>query len=186
MASMVAIRRLCLALLACSACLSIATGCQTVANTAPQQPKQLTVTVRAPQSDSASDPPATPDDIEWALNSSRADPCAAHLQRICGILLQYYSTNGRLPSRLEDLNTLPEIKEPLTFSCPGSGKPFVYVPSGLVRLGDARPIVLFDQNVDRAGLRWVIRLRRHTAYEAGMTSVEHVQESVFKTFVPAQ
>lgn len=143
----------------------------------------MTVTVRGAPSDPQSDPAARPEQIENALHS---DPCALRLQQIGGALLEYYAIHGRLPTRLEDLSTLTDLEQPLSFSCPGTGKPLVYVPSGLVRLADPQPIVLFDPTVDRARLRWVIRLRRPTPREAGTTFVEHLPESVFQTFVPAQ
>lgn len=168
------------------ACLALAGGCQPAPIASPQQQpptQQMTVTVNASPADPQSDPAASPEQIEGAL---RSDPCAARLQEIGGALLEYHALHGRLPTRLEDLSTLPDLERPLSFSCPGSGKPFVYVPSGLVRLADPRPIVLFDPAVDRAGLRWVIRLRRPTPREAGTTFVEHLPESIFKTFVPAQ
>jgi hypothetical protein len=168
-----------------ASCVVFAVGCQP-APEAPQHqppPQQMTVMVNAPQGNPNSDPAARPEQIEGAIHS---DPCSARLHEISGALLEYYALHGRLPVRLEDLNALPDLDQPLSFSCPASGKPFVYVPSGLVRLADPQPIVLFDPAVDRAGLRWVIRLRRPTPHEAGTTFVEHLPEAVFKTFVPAQ
>lgn len=180
---MIARRRSLLPGLTWAACATVAVSCQPAPNTFPQQPQQMTVTINAQQADPHSDPAARPEQIEGAI---RSDPCAARLHAISGAMLEYYALHGRLPIRIEDLNALSDLEEPLSFSCPASGKPFVYVPSGLTSLEDPKPIVLFDPAVDRAGLRWVIRLRRPTPQEAGATFVEHLPETVFRTFVPAQ
>lgn len=164
-----------------AACAALAIGCQPAPNAPEQQSRQMTVTVNAPQADPHSDPAARPEQIESALHS---DPCAARLQDIGGALLEYYFLHGRLPMTLEELSALPDLERPLTFSCPGSDKAFVYVPAGLVSAGDPRPIVVYDPTVDRAGLRWVIRLRRPTHREAAAAFVEHIPQSVFQTATP--
>jgi hypothetical protein len=154
-------------------------GCQPTP--APQSRVQPQVIVSGGQS--SSDPPARTEQIEGAIHS---DACAARLQEISGALLEYYALYERLPARLDVLNSLPDLDQPLAFSCPNSDRPFIYVPSGLRSAGDSRQIVLYDPAIDRAGLRWVIRMRRPSAREAAATWVEHVPASTFDIHPAAQ
>lgn len=154
-------------------------GCQPTP--AEQSRAQPQVIVSGAQS--SSDPPARTEQIEGAIHS---DACAARLQEISGALLEYYALYEELPARLDVLNALPDLDQPLAFSCPNSDRPFVYVPSGLHSAGDSRQIVLYDSVIDRAGLRWVIRMRRPSAREAAATWVEHVPASTFDIRQPAQ
>jgi hypothetical protein len=155
----------------------LALGCQPTP--APQGRSQPQVTVSSGQS--SSDPPARVDQIEGAIHS---DACAARLQEISGALLEYYASYEKLPARLDVLNSLPDLDQPLASSCPKSDAPFVYVPSGLRSKGDPRLIVVYDPGIDRAGLRWVIRMRKPTAREAAATWVEHVPASSFEARTP--
>jgi hypothetical protein len=157
----------------------LAIGCQPAP--APQTRSQPQVIINGAQS--VSDPPARPEQIEGAIHS---DACAERLQEISGALLEYYASYEKLPARLDVLNSLPDLDQPLAFSCPNSDRPFVYVPSGLHSAGDSRQIVLYDPAIDRAGLRWVIRMRRPSAREAAATWVEHVLASSFDIRPPAQ
>lgn len=157
----------------------VAIGCQPAP--APQTRSQPQVIINGAQS--VSDPPARPEQIEGAIHS---DVCAARLQEISGALLEYYASYERLPARLDVLNSLPDLDQPLAFSCPNSDRAFVYVPTGLHSAGDSRPIVLYDPAIDRAGLRWVIRMRKPTAREAAATWVERVPASTIDIHPPAQ
>jgi hypothetical protein len=139
------------------------------------------VRVNSPQEQSPSDPAARPEQIESAIHS---DPCSLRLQDISGALLEYFAIHNRLPAALAVLNGLPDLDHPLTFACPGSNKPFVYVPTGLISPTDPQQIVLYDPAVDRSGLRWVIRLRRPRGGETAAAFVEHMPQSVFQTFAP--
>lgn len=164
------------------ACAAASSGCrQAPPSSAEQRP--IEVRVSTPQQEqSPSDPAARTEQIETAI---RSDPCSLRLQQISGALLEYGAIHGRLPEKLSQLNALPDLDEPLTFTCPGSAHPFVYVPSGLVSPTDPRQIVLYDPDMDKAGLRWVICLRRPRPREAAATFVERMPQAVFQTFTPA-
>lgn len=159
---------------------AFAPGCRQ-ANQPVAQDEHVQVRIGSPQEQSPSDPAARPEQIESAIHS---DPCAARLQDISGALLEYLAIHNRMPATLAELNTLPDLDQPLTFACPSSAKPFVYVPAGLISPTDPRQIVLYDSAVDRAGLRWVIRLRRPRGRESAATFVEHMPQSVFQSFAP--
>ena len=164
-----------------SGCAAVMLGCRQTAPPASEQ-RPIEVRVSTQQEQSASDPAARTEQIETAIHS---DPCSLRLQQISGAILEYIAIHARLPEKLSQLNALPDLDEPLTFTCPGSAHPFVYVPSGLVSPTDPRQIVVYDPDTDRAGLRWVICLRRPRPREAAATFVERMPQAVFQTFTPA-
>jgi hypothetical protein len=160
-------------------CAALAFGCQPT----PVQPTSPQPQVVVNGNPSISGPAARPEQIEGAIHS---DVCAARLQQISGALLEYYAIHGQLPPTLEVLSSLSDLDQPLTFTCPKSDQPFIYVPGGLHSPGDARQIVVYDPGVDRAGLRWIVRMRSPRGREAAATWVEHVPATSFQTNTPAQ
>ena len=58
------------------------------------------------------------------------DPCGDQMHDIVGALVMYHNLYHHLPEKLEEVQAaLPGIA--LKFTCPTSGKPYVYVPAGL-------------------------------------------------------
>ena len=62
--------------------------------------------------------------------SANTDPCAMRLHDVCGPLLLYYATNRALPAKLEQLSEVSGFESVKNFTCPASGKPYVYNPAG--------------------------------------------------------
>ena len=131
--------------------------------------------------DGASGKPASPPmSIDRALKS---DPCSVRLHEISGAMLTYLATRGRMPRTLDDLqSTLDPGEGVLTFTCPTTGEPYVYVPQGLRSGADPRQIVVHDRSPDATGLRWVILMQPPTGRQAPATWVMHLPESEFRTY----
>jgi len=165
------------ALAACATAAVTLLGCQQKPAAAPRQP--LAVTVRG-----ASSPEAA---ARGRIDSAAvdADPCAARLQEISGALLEYYAIHSALPKSLDELQSLPDLDRPLTFACPGSSKPFVYVPGGLTSPADQRVILLYDPRSDTAGMRWVILMRRPTGRQTAAAWAERLSDATFLGYAPA-
>ena len=85
------------------------------------------------------------------------DPCADRLHAVSGALLYYYVLNKRMPQSIEELRSIAGPDPDVEFTCPVSGKPYVYDPRGLARSGN-RPgyIVLYDPEPSHSGMRWAV------------------------------
>jgi hypothetical protein len=59
-----------------------------------------------------------------------ADPCATRLEDIVTLLYEYYAPRHSLPEKLEDLGA-DDVTTVRNFTCPVSGKPYIYNPVGL-------------------------------------------------------
>jgi hypothetical protein len=115
-----------------------------------------------------------------------SDPSAIRLHDIAGALLQYYALNKRLPDRLEDAAALADTDQPLQLTSPASGKPYGYVPQGLVLEGRKKRIIVFDP-APHQGQRWCVFIADQTR-PGGAQSVEvlPVPEGVFGLYRPAE
>jgi hypothetical protein len=100
-------------------------------------------------------PPTPPDD----------DPCVERMHDLCGPLLLYRATRGRLPDRLEDLSKVAGLGEHLSFVCPVSGKPYVYNKAGEAVRG-AGLVILRDPLPSHAGYRWAVAVKLLDAQDA--------------------
>jgi hypothetical protein len=58
------------------------------------------------------------------------ETCDEQLQDICDALLQYYARKRQLPEKLEDLRPFAIEGRQLRFTCPVSGKPYLYDRGG--------------------------------------------------------
>jgi len=128
----------------------------------------------------AAAPAARSAQIEQAIG---ANPAGMRLQEISGALLEYYAIHGRLPAALAELQSLPDLDQPLNLVSPTSGKPYGYAPQGLKSPTDTREIVVYDIASDASGLRYVILLRRPRAREAAATWVDRIPEAKFQQYV---
>ncbi|HEY2589715.1 MAG TPA: hypothetical protein VGI81_28485 [Tepidisphaeraceae bacterium] len=151
-------------------------GCQPAP--LPSSNPHPTVTVNGAPPGAAA--PARPEQIEQAIGAS---PAGMRLQEISGALLEYYALHGRLPAMLAELESLPDLDQPLNFMSPTSGKPYAYVPAGLKSPTDTREIVVYDIAPDASGLRYVILLRRPRGREAAATWVDRIPEAMFQQYV---
>lgn len=98
--------------------------------------------------------PSTPGEVDVLAEK---EPCAARLHDVAGVMLLYYALHKRLPARLEELRAVADIDQSLDFTCPASGRPYVYVPAGLRYPGEDERLVLYDAEPAHAGeTRWGI------------------------------
>ena len=65
----------------------------------------------------------------------------------------------RLPARLQELQSLADLDRPLNFTCPISGKPYEYSPTGMSTQGDSRLLILYDAVPTTSGTRVAISYR---------------------------
>jgi len=115
-----------------------------------------------------------------------SDPCAAQLHDICGAILLYYSLNKRLPPKLEDLRAMADVDAPLSFTCPVSHQPYVYVPAGLSAPDRAMRIIVYDPVPSPDGRRWCILLAPSQAGSSTVTlDVLAIPERIFQAYQPA-
>ena len=147
-----------------AALLATASGCgsKTGESSASDRPAKVTTSAGGPQHAQAA--PAGHTEI------SATDDCATQLHNICGPLLTYYAINRRLPSQLEELRNAPGADADLSFTCPASGKPYVYRPEGVTvvvtvpqKRNENRPdfrghVILFDPEPSHSGHHWAIAI----------------------------
>jgi hypothetical protein len=84
------------------------------------------------------------------------DPCAIRMQDVGGALALYYHENQGFPEKLEAIRPYAN-KWHLNIgnlTCPASGEPYVYYPSGLSAPFQVRRLVLFDKSPVHKGWRW--------------------------------
>jgi hypothetical protein len=113
------------------------------------------------------------------------DPCATRLHELSGLLLTYYAVNKHLPDRLEELAPLIDADATFETTCPASGEPYVYAPSGLQSsAGGERYLVLYDAVPAHGGLRWGIFVAPPHGGQPPATWVILMSEDVFRGYVP--
>jgi hypothetical protein len=166
-------------------------GCVTETKTLPQQVpgskpthgKKPTAAQRPVKTSSrgGGSPGERPNELE--------DPCATRLHELSGLLLTYYAINKHLPDRLDELAPLLDVDvdsaTDLDTTCPASGQPYVYVPSGLQSSsGGERYLVLYDAVPAHGGLRWGIFVAPPHGGQPPATWVILMSEDVFRGYVP--
>lgn len=123
------------------------------------------------------------------LKETEPDPCATRLEDLVTPLYEYYVRFHRLPEKLEDLSTVADITTILNFTCPVSGKPYIYNPIGLqAQAGDALHLILYDATPAHSGRRWgVVAGPTPNRYGQVFYQMDVVQltEEVFKSFKQA-
>ncbi len=88
--------------------------------------------------------------------SAVTGPCADRLHDLCGPLLLYCSLHGRPPATLEELRALADPGEDLAFTCPDSGKPYLYDRDGIKVPGQPGFAIVRDAEAVHSGFRWAI------------------------------
>jgi hypothetical protein len=133
--------------------------------------------------DPAPDAPGRP----TAPLGAASDPCADRLHAICGPMLLYFAIHRRLPDDIEELRAVAGPDPEVEFTCPVSGKPYVYNPQGVPR-GQGRPglLVLYDAEPTHSGLRWGVAAEppRNTAQPL-VTQVVAEPELMFHDVPPS-
>jgi hypothetical protein len=148
--------------------------------TDPNPPPRSIVRVNGEQFSAGA--PDKPQPLDQTLKS---DPCAARLHAISGAMLEYYALHNRLPAKLQDLQSLADLDQPLQFTCTDSGQPFVYVPAGLHSPDETRRIILHDPVPDRSGLRWVIMMQKPRGRQPAAMWVVSLTDPLFRGYTPA-
>jgi len=90
---------------------------------------------------------------------TNTDPCANRLHDLCGPLLLYFNAQRRLPERLEELGQVPGFENIRDFTCPVSGKPYVYNPQGIPGLEPGSRVVIYDPLPSHSGMRWGVAVK---------------------------
>ena len=157
------VRSLCLSL-------ALAAGCVTV----PAQP------VQKPRVVTSNAPPGFTGNAMTAI-----DPCADQIQDLCGALLSYYLVKHKLPAQLAELQQYADTGQVLKFTCPVSGKPYVYVPQGLEAPGQNIRIYIYDAEPVHNGARWCAVSKSGASVGAEAFFAEKVPEKRFAQFMAA-
>jgi hypothetical protein len=80
------------------------------------------------------------------------------LHDVCGPLLLYYATNRALPAKLEQLSEVPGFADVKDFTCPASGKPYVYNPAGIPTPDRAMRLIIYDAVPAHGNVRWAVSI----------------------------
>jgi hypothetical protein len=100
------------------------------------------------------------------------------LHDVCGPLLLYYATNRALPAKLEQLSAVPGFENVNDFTCPASGKPYVYNPAGLPAPDRSMRLIIYDAAA-HGGTRWAIAIPVAPGEGPLVAKVVAVPESFF-------
>jgi hypothetical protein len=120
----------------------------------------------------------SPSDLDLAM-----DPSAARLNDISGAMLLYYATNKQLPDQLEELNAGGYSDGKLKFTSPASGKPYVYVPTGLMLEAHRKRIILYDPTPTQGGRRFcLVMALGMPAGSAQAVEILSLPENVFESY----
>ena len=95
-------------------------------------------------------------------SAANTDPCAMRLHDVCGPLLLYYATHRALPAKLEQLSQVPGFETVNDFTCPASGKPYVYNPAGIPAPDRTMRVIIYDAVAAHDGTRWGIAIPTNT------------------------
>jgi hypothetical protein len=90
---------------------------------------------------------------------TNTDPCASRLHELCGPLLLYYNLQRRLPERIEELGQVPGFEGLRDFTCPTSGRPYIYNSAGVAGLEPGSRVVIYDPLPSHSGIRWGVAVQ---------------------------
>lgn len=111
------------------------------------------------------------------------DPCAIQLQDISGAMLLYYRDHGDLPEQLDELKSAALPGTELKFTCPVSGKPYVYVRNGLQSAGRNKRIILHDAEGSHDGNYWVVLMAPPKPGQAPFLETVLMPPNLFRTYL---
>lgn len=130
--------------------------------------------------------------LDSALNKvadepiSATDACASRMHDIEGALLLYYLDHKKLPANLDELQAMPDLDEPLAFTCPVSKLPYIYNPGGIMLPEKNGRIILYDAAPSHSGMRWAIRIDDPSKDQPLVARVVALPESFFLLRPPAR
>jgi hypothetical protein len=108
------------------------------------------------------------------------DRCPAQLHEIAGALFEYYVDHRKLPDKFDELSHYTDT--PLTFVCPESHQPYVYVPAGLRKPGGTKRIIVHDPVRHADGTRWCIVISDGKPGAAQAAEVVQLPEPLFLAY----
>jgi hypothetical protein len=166
--------------------LVVAAGCESTEVKRPQQalvhaPDRVTADadIQAPAPVSRAERRASP-------LSDATDPCAGRLHDLCGILLQFYQVNHRLPANDQELSRAASLDPTLELTCPVSGRAYVYNPVGIMTVDKQPRLILYDAAPSHRGYRWAIGIIEPQEEDGPLiTKVVALPESTFTVKPPA-
>jgi hypothetical protein len=112
------------------------------------------------------------------------DPCALRMTDVEEAMINFYAINRRLPEQLDELKSYALSGAQLNFTCPVSGRAYVYVPGGLQSAGRPKRILLHDATAAHEGKRWCILLAPLKPGQAAFMEVLPVDDKDFHTYLP--
>ncbi len=127
-------------------------------------------------------PPSPPISGVDADPLAEREPCASRLHDIAGTMLLYFAVHKRLPAELNELRALADIDQELEFTCPTTGQPYVYVPSGLRFPGKEERLVLHDAEASHGGARWGILAAPPKGERPASMWAVRLPETVFRSY----
>jgi hypothetical protein len=114
-----------------------------------------------------------------AAQITNTDPCATRLHELCGPLLLYYSLQRRLPEKIEELGQVPGFEGVREFTCPVSGRPYIYNSAGIAGLEPASRVVIYDPLPSHSGIRWAVAVQIPGEDQPLITKVIGLPEAKF-------
>ena len=121
--------------------------------------------------------PAQPADHPLDATSA-IDPCAENLEDISGAMLMHLNLHGRFPAALEELRPPPGTPA-LSITCPVTGQPYIFNPTGIHLAERAAYIIAYDAQPAHDGRRWAIIMDEPQPDKAFVMNVQQIPESLF-------
>ena len=103
-------------------------------------------------------PPASPGGVGPI---SATDPCAMRLHDLSGGFAVFIQMNARLPESLDELTQVTFFDLPPA-TCPTSGKPYVYRPTGIYLAELGEQVILYDPAPSHGGRRLAVTIAEPT------------------------
>ena len=168
-----------------------ALGCQTTTTKiTPGTPVDTTIRMGGVHPPAESAPhqlsaPPTPSPQAGDPEQIEVNPSASRLHDICGEILLYFAVNREMPKTLSDLQSVMDTEVQLDTTSPTSHQPYVYAPQGLIGVGHAKRIIIYDPVPLPSGKRWCVFSADAAPGQAQSLEVVLTPESVFHDYVPS-
>ena len=111
---------------------------------------------------------------------AKAGGCDSRLQDISGLILLYMQQTHQLPQSLDDLRGYPGATDVGNFTCPVSGKPYIYKPDGIPTPSGAGRIMVYDPTPAHDGMRLCLVIPDPGKSAAVVMQVIALPDSFFK------
>jgi hypothetical protein len=165
--------------------LAILSACQTAPQpAAPSPAMQVTATTLgpAPRKPQPGDT-VRPAEAAVPVSTAKAQKTVSeeNLHSIAGRMLEFYATFDRMPPSLISLRQIDDADDPLTLTCPETGQPYGYSPSGLSRPDLPMKLYVWEPQPSADGLRECLVSSQSPGY-AMQLDVQEVGEADFHVF----